>query len=235
MIQVVSNRLQNIHRFFLSQLLYPLALSSALAAGLLTARIYYSHRWTFIFLLWNLFLAWIPYLCSLWITSLHQRNPHRWWYLFIPGFFWLIFLPNAPYMVTDLLHLNERQPVPFWYDIGMLATFAWTGCFLAFASIRAMQDVVGDFLGRWVSWLFAFSMMGLSGVGIYLGRFMNWNSWDVILHPQIVLANLASDFAHPIRNPQPFGVAALFAALLLVFYLTFASIEARQATPVERK
>ncbi len=223
MIRLVWNRLQNTHRFFLSQLLYPLALSSALAVSLFAARAFYSHRLTFVFLVWNLFLAWVPYLFSLWIAAQYQRDPRRGWTLLIPSFIWLIFLPNAPYLVTDLLHLDERLPVPLWFDIGMLATFAWSGCFLAIASIRAMEEIVRDFFGRWVAWLFVFSTMGLSGLGIYLGRFLNWNSWDLILRPQTVLASTISNFAHPIRNPQPFGVAGVFAAFLLVAYLTFAS------------
>jgi uncharacterized membrane protein len=225
MFQMIWQRLQSIHRFFLSQLFYPLALSSALAVSLFIARAYYSHRLTFVFLTWNLFLAWIPYLCSLWITSLHQRASRRWWHLVLPSFVWLIFLPNAPYLVTDLLHLDERLPVPFWYDIGMLASFAWTGCFLAIASIRAMQNVVQDFSGRWLSWLFVLPIIGLSGVGIYLGRFMNWNSWDLLLRPQIVLMTTLGNFAHPIRNPQPFAVTALFAAFLLVAYFMFTSVQ----------
>jgi uncharacterized membrane protein len=234
MIQAIARRLQNTHQFFRCQLLYPLLLSSALAVCLLGARIWYTHRVTFFFLSWNLFLAWIPYLCSLWITSLHQRAPLRWWLLILPGIPWLLFLPNAPYIVTDFLHLQERPLVPFWFDIGLLATFAWTGCFLAFASIRAMQDVVQDFLGRWASWFFVLSTMALSGVGIYLGRFMNWNSWDLILRPRAVLSNLVDLFAHPLRNPQPFGVTMLFAAVLLVFYLTLASIETRQPASSEK-
>jgi len=225
MIQRTWNRLRRLHRFFLSQLFYPLVLSTALAVALFAARAYYSHRLTFVFLIWNLFLAWIPYLCSLWITSLHQRAPQRWWHLVLPSFVWLIFLPNAPYLITDLLHLNERPPVPFWFDIGFLATFAWTGCFLAIASLRAMQNVVQDLSGRWLSWLFVLPIIGLSGVGIYLGRFMNWNSWDLILRPQAVLVETIGNFAHPIRNPQPFGVTALFAAFLLVAYLMFASVQ----------
>lgn len=225
MFHLIWRRLQSIHRFFQSQLFYPLVLSTGLAVALFAARAYYSHRLTFVFLLWNLFLAWIPYLCSLWIASLHQRSPQRWWNLVLPSFVWLIFLPNAPYLITDLLHLDERLPVPFWYDIGLLATFAWTGCFLAITSIRAMQNVVQDFAGRGLSWLFVLPIIGLSGVGIYLGRFMNWNSWDLILRPQAVLVETIGNFAHPIRNPQPFGVTALFAAFLLVAYFMFASVQ----------
>ncbi len=224
--------LRRTHHFFLDHLIYPIILSSGLAVTLFVERVYLSRNVTFVFLLWNLLLAWIPFLCSLGVSSLNQRYPRRWWYLLIPGMLWLIFLPNAPYIVTDLWHLDERLPVPFWYDVGLLATFAWTGCFLAIASLNTMQRVVNQYLGLWVGWLFALFAIGLSGLGIYLGRFMNWNSWDMILRPQIVLADTLPRLVHPLRDPQLFGVTSMFSALLLVCYLTFASIEYRHAERV---
>ncbi len=224
---ILNKTLRHAHHLFLDHLAYPLILSSTLAIVLFAGRVYLSRNVTFVFLLWNLFLAWIPYLCSIGVSSLNQRYPRQWWYLLVPGLLWLIFLPNAPYMVTDLWHLDERLPVPFWYDLGLLATFAWTGCFLALASLNTMQRVVRQFLGPWLGWLFALSAIWLSGVGIYLGRFLNLNSWDLLVRPQIVLADILPRLV-PIRDRQLFGVTAMFAAFLLVCYLTFASIEYRQ-------
>ncbi len=146
----------------------------------------------------------------------------------MPAALWLIFLPNAPYIITDLWHLDERRPVPMWYDIGMLASFAWTGLFLAVASLNAMQNVIKDYFGRIVGWLFAFGAIGLSGLGIYLGRFLNWNSWDLIFQPHDVLGDIVARFAHPIKYSQAYGVTLLFAAFFLVCYLTFISIEHRK-------
>jgi uncharacterized membrane protein len=216
------------HRFCVNHLLYPLVLSSLLAGVLFAGRVYLSHNSAFRFLVWNLFLAWIPYLFALSVTLLHQRLPRRWWLLLIPGALWLLFLPNAPYIVTDLWHLDDRKPVPVWYDIGMLATFAWTGLFLAVASLNAMQRVVRDYCGRVVSWLFVFGAIGASGLGIYLGRFLYWNSWDLIFQPHGVLMDVAVRLVHPIRYSQTYGVALLFAAFFLVCYVTFASVEQRR-------
>ncbi len=231
---ILLQTLRRTHRFFLNHLIYPLVLSSALAVTLYAGRVYLSRNLTFLFLFWNLFLAWVPFVCSLWVSSINQRFPRRWWYLLIPSILWLIFLPNAPYIITDLWHLDERPPVPFWYDLGFLATSAWTGCFLALASLSTMQRVVSNFLGRWIGWLFVLFAIGLSGLGIYLGRFMNWNSWDLFLRPQIVLADTLPRLVHPIQNPQMFGVTAMFAAFLFVCYITFASIEYRQVEQTNR-
>ena len=222
------NNILKLHRFFLDQLVYPLVLSTLFAGAIFAGRVYLSQRLTFNFLVWNLFLAWVPYLCSLAATCLHLRQPKSWWLILLPGFVWLIFLPNAPYLVTDILHLDERAPVPLWYDIAMLATFAWTGVFLGMASLSQMQSIVRRFLGGALSWLFALGTIGLSGLGIYLGRFLQWNSWDLFTQPQSVLLDLVVRIAHPIQYRQAFGVTLLFAAFMLVCYVTFVSIEHRK-------
>ncbi len=222
--------LRSAHTTLVDQLAYPLLLSSLLAAAIFVGRVYLSQRMTFYFLMWNLFLAWVPYLCSVAVALTHRALPGKGWLLLLPGLAWLIFLPNAPYIVTDLWHLDERPPVPTWYDIGMLASFSWTGCFLGIVSLNTMQNVVREFFGRWLSWLFVLGSIGLSGVGIYLGRFRQWNSWDLILQPQDVITDIAERFAHPLRNPQVFGVTFLFAAFLLVCYLTFVAVEHRPPT-----
>ena len=98
---------------FLARLgVYPVLPATLLAVSLFAGRVYLSGRLTYIFLVWNLFLAWIPYLFSLWAVSLYQSHPGRWWYLLIPGALWLLFFPNAPYILTDFFHLKTRLPIP---------------------------------------------------------------------------------------------------------------------------
>lgn len=227
------DRLGSLHRFCINQLIYPLVLSSLLSTALFYGRVNYYHAPQFSFLLWNLFLAWIPYGCSLLITVMHRRDPRRWWLLLVPAMVWLLFLPNAPYLITDLLHLDDRPPVPQWYDIGMFVSFAWTGCFLGMVSLNQMQVIVRRLFGSPVSWVFVAGAVGLSGLGIYLGRFLQWNSWDLFVHPVALTTNVFHQFAHPLRYPQPLGVTLVFAAFLFVCYVTFVSVEHRQSERVE--
>jgi uncharacterized membrane protein len=228
----LPRRLKSAHRIAASHTLTPLLLSSLLAATLLAGRFYLSRSITFGFLAWNLVLAWVPYLASLWASHNHHRYPGRWWRLLLPGALWLAFFPNAPYIMTDFWHLRERLPIPMWYDLGMLAAFAWTGLFLAVHSLRTMHGLVSDTLGRALGWLFVLAVAGLGGLGIYLGRFLRWNSWDLVLNPRSVLADVALRLANPLQHPRTFGVTLLFAALLLVSYLT---LTAREPAPYEEK
>jgi uncharacterized membrane protein len=216
------------HRFALRQGIYPVVLSTLLAWTLLAGRFYLSRHWTYAFLVWNLFLAWVPYLTSLSASLLYQRDPRRWWYLLLPSLLWLVFFPNAPYILTDLLHLQYRPPVPMWYDLGLLLIFAWTGLFLAVFSLRTMQMLVRTVVSSVISWLFVISVISLSGLGVYVGRFLRWNSWDLLFHPEAVLSDLLMRFTNPLQYAGTFGVSIMFALFLLVCYLTITTGSLRQ-------
>jgi uncharacterized membrane protein len=216
--------IRRIHRFFASQSLYPIILSTILAIGFFAGRVLYGQSWNYSNLVWNLFLAWIPYAFSILAILLHLAFPKHWWMLLGPGVIWLIFFPNAPYIVTDFLHLDHRPPIPLWYDIGLLATFAWTGCFLAIASLRTMQYLVRKFLGPVVSWLFAGGALALCGLGIYLGRFGRWNSWDLFFQPNEILIDILIRLANPFNNLRFFVFTIMFTTFLTVLYLMFVSI-----------
>jgi uncharacterized membrane protein len=215
--------LLKIHRFLASQSFYALVLSSLLASGLLAARMIFFKSWNYNMLAWNLFLAWVPYWFSFLTLFLQRLAPKRWWLLPLPGLLWLIFFPNAPYLVTDFLHLYDRPPIPIWYDIGMLATFAWTGCFLAIASLRTMQYLVKNYLGRIVSWVFVGGTLVMGGLGIYLGRYGRWNSWDLFSQPSEVARDILLRLINPFNNLRFFGFSLLFTAFLMVCYLMFVS------------
>ena len=224
MIRSLLDDLFSIHRFLARQLLYPILLSTLLALILFAGRVLQSNALTYKNLVWNLYLAWMPYVFSLFVAFLNFIRPRSWGLLLLPGALWLIFFPNAPYIVTDFLHLADRPYVPLWYDIIMLATFAWTGCFLAIASLRTMQIMVKNYLGWGFSWFFAGIALYLGGLGIYLGRFSRWNSWDLVLHPKGVFSDIALRLVNPLSNLRFFGFTLLFTAFLLVCYLTFISV-----------
>lgn len=223
--------LGGLNRFFLRQSLYPILLSSALALSLYVGRVLLSdNHWVYANLVWNLFLAWVPYLCSIWADGTHRLFSRRWGLLIIPGGLWLIFFPNAAYIVTDFLHLEEYWNIPLWYDLLLLASFAWTGIFLSIASLRTMQFLIMNYLGRLASWFFVGVALGLSGLGIYLGRFERWNSWDLLFNPKAILKDIAVWLVNPFDNLRFFGFTILFTSFLLVCYLTFVSVRRMDET-----
>ncbi len=226
--QTTTHPIIGLHRFLSRQLLYPLVLSSVIAVVLWAARAYFSHSFMYGFIPWNLFLAWIPYTMSFVMAILDTRWPGRWWLLPVPFLFWLIFFPNAPYTITDMLHLEEQAGAPLWYDIGLFAIYAWSGCFLAVVSLNTVHRIIERYVGKVGSWMFVASVLLLSGLGIYLGRFLYLNSWDLLLHPRFVLGDIAHRILHPIQYTRVYGVTLLFAAFLLVCYLTFISVENRE-------
>jgi uncharacterized membrane protein len=112
--------------------------------------------------------------------------------------------------------------------MGLIAIFAWTGLFLAVFSLRAMQRLVESVAGSLISWLFVTGVIGLSGLGIYIGRFLGWNSWDLFLQPQDVLVDIATRLINPLQYPATFGVSFIFAMFLLICYLTLTADPLRQ-------
>ncbi|MGC9399488.1 MAG: DUF1361 domain-containing protein [Anaerolineae bacterium] len=214
---------------------YPMLLATGLSTLLFAGRVYLSRTWVFAFLLWNLFLAWVPYLGSLLAVWLHHRIPRHWGLLLLPGLVTVAFFPNAPYIVTDFLHLVERPPVPLWYDIGLLTSFALTGLYLATYALRILQTVVTAWVGRVLGWGFVVVVVALSGMGIYVGRFLRWNSWDLLTRPRAVFYDLAIRLRYPWRYPGTYGVTLLFAGLLLVFYLAVTLRPEGEPVPVERR
>ena len=215
-------RLRYTHNFAIEQGLYPIILSTLLVLALFLSRAYLSREWIYRFLPWNLFLAWIPYLAGLAAAYLHRRRPRCWQALLIPALLWLAFFPNAPYLVTDLVHLDWYHPIPIWYDIVLLSAAAWTGLFLAVFSLRNMQQIVQSYAGSLFSWGFVGLILGLTGVGVYLGRFLRWNSWDLLVSPSHILADIADVILPP--NLRAIAFILQVAAFMLICYLTLTTV-----------
>lgn len=214
---------RRLHRFLDARSFYPLVLATLLAVAIYAVRVLISHHYAYNLLVWNLFLAWLPYGFSLVTAGLYHKQVKNRWMMAAPGLAWLAFFPNAPYLVTDFYHLEYRPPVPMWFDIGLITTYAFTGFFLASASLRTMQSLVKVYLGGKLSWLFAFMTIGLGGLGVYLGRFVRVNSWDLLIHPFQIVRGLGAPVFDPLDNLRFFGFTLMFTAILLVFYLMFVS------------
>lgn len=170
---------------------------------------------TFLFLVWNLFLAWIPYLLSL--TLPHLKNK---WTTIPVLFVWLVFFPNAPYIVTDLLHVGYRPPVPVWYDTVLLFSFAWTGLLLGFLSLLDVQYFLKKKIGKSKAEILTWSAIALCAFGVYLGRYQRWNTWDILTNPFQLFEQTVAVLFHPMAYIGTLGLAVVMAGLMGVGYMT---------------
>jgi uncharacterized membrane protein len=160
-------------------------------------------------LIWNLVLAWIPFLLAVAVYDGWRRRRGG-GALVALGALWLLFFPNAPYIVTDFVHLERTADAPYWYDAVTVSAFAWTGVLLGFGSLFLMQTVVRQWRGVVSGWIFAAIALALGSLGIYLGRFLRLNSWDAIEHPS-VLPRIAHAVARdPFAYQEAIGVTVLF-------------------------
>ena len=133
--------------------------------------------------------------------------------------FWLLFLPNAFYILTDLVHLRGNGSLLYWYDLVLLLSAAFTGLLLGYASLRDVQNIVVARRGPLVGWVMALGALLLSGFGIYLGRILRFNSWDVAAAPIGVAEATLVRLFDPVGHPEAWGMTLLFGGLLVVLYL----------------
>jgi len=195
-----------------------LLLATAFCVALVAARGVYV-GWTFGFLVWNLLLAWVPFVLA---YAVYDRAKDR----LAPGTMllsalWLLFFPNAPYIVTDLLHLQDNSFAGHWFDVLIFSACAWTGLLLGLTSLYLMQSVVRRHAGATVSWIAVLAAMTFASFGIYLGRFVRWNSWDLFSQPGALLHNAWGILADP--TPKTVGYTAVFTGFLTCTYLVLVS------------
>ena len=210
-----------------SHLKYKLLLGSLLIAAsvisFLLAKLHtlISGSDTYSFLIFNLALAWIPLAAAL--AAYAARRNRITFYLAMPfcTLIWLVFFPNAPYLLTDFQHLATTNPnSPLWFDVILLIWFAWTGLLLGISSLYLMQEIVTKTFNPTIGWLFAIVVTILSSIGVYLGRFLRWNSWDILQDPLPIAKDVVGIVRHPISNLGTYGFTILFTLLFLFIYLT---------------
>jgi uncharacterized membrane protein len=190
-----------------------LVVASCMCIAILAARMLWTHSMSYRFLVWNLFLAWVPLVFAL----LAERT--RGLTAVAAGAAWLLFFPNAPYLLTDLVHLYNRNSWLFWVDLIMFLSFALTGLLLGYLSLYTIHKRLAGRLGNVIAWACSLGMLALCSFGIYLGRFERWNSWDVFLDPASLLGDVWQVIRHPLGNWEVYAVSGLLTAFLVVMYV----------------
>jgi uncharacterized membrane protein len=174
-------------------------------------------EFSFVFLLWNLFLALVPYGVSAYMVR--QTKMKLFKLLGLSGL-WLLFLPNAPYMLTDLFHLHKRAYLPVWFDLVLILSFAVTGLYLFYISVYQMTGFIKARLPQLYKPLFLVLLFLMVSYGVYIGRFLRVNSWDVI-HPFGLAKTCLVPLFHFHSLKDVCSFTFIFSVFLAFLYLVF--------------
>lgn len=167
------------------------------------------------FLAWNLFLAAVPLLWSQMLAT--TNRVHHFWIL---AALWLLFFPNAPYVLTDFIHLHRKShaAIPVWYDVGMLVNFGVLALFFGLVSLRQVHLALEKRTSQLTAAAIISGCTLLAGFGIYVGRFLRWNSWDIVTRPLALMIDIADRFAHPFSHPRTWGFTIMYGGTILLLY-----------------
>lgn len=210
----IISQLKASNRFNITILL---AIMSIFCFGLSLTRYFVTGTRVYLFLNWNLFLAFIPWFIS--TLAMVYRLNQKW---IIAGlvFSWLLFFPNSPYILTDLIHLRVEESAPIWFDIILILSFAWAGLFYGFISLMDIEEMLGSYLKKSIILFVSIGFLFLAGFGIYLGRFLRWNSWDLFSKPSVLFLDIFDRIANPFAHPRTWGFTLLIGVLLNLMYFS---------------
>ena len=183
---------------------------------------------TFSFLNWNLFLAAVPWLVSMIAASrvIAEKSKILTVVLF---FIWFLTFPNAPYIITDLYYLNDHPSKMFWYDLIMILLFAWTGLLFGFFSLARIEGLLIRKLTKTKSVIVIVVILFAGAFGIYLGRDLRWNSWDIFLEPREFFLDVLDRFIKPFGHGRTWGFTFLMGSFLNIIYWSFRLIQKKES------
>jgi len=199
---------------------------SIICFGLSIFRFMYTDTKVFLFLNWNLFLAFIPWV----LTSIAIIKPNiqkSRFTIFILLGAWLLFFPNAPYILTDLFHLRLKSSMPIWFDLVLILSFAWTGLLFGFLSLWDIELIMNKTINRtWVT-IISIGLLFLGSFGIYIGRYLRWNSWEIITQPVKLIYDIGDRIINPFEHPRTWGLTLFMGLFLNMIYWSLRLIRKR--------
>jgi uncharacterized membrane protein len=197
-----------------------LAALSLVVLAMVAVRVVATESGNYVNLVWNLVLAWIPLGVALLVYDAAARGARK-LPLLLGGAIWLLFFPNAPYLLTDFKYLERIGGAPLWYDAVLVSIAAGVGLVLGFISLYLMHDVATRMVGGPAAWLGVAAVLALSSFGVYLGRVHRWNSWDLFVAPGPLLGEIFGGLTDPFSYTRAIAAMVLFTGFLAAIYLVF--------------
>ena len=207
--------------------LFLLAVALTACLGLLGLRFLFTGKIDHLFLVWNLFLGLIPLVIAITTLWVERQN----WpvigttLLVVFSLVWLVFFPNSSYIFTDFIHLIQRglagdpnarglERMLVWFDVINRSLFAFVGHFMGLASLYVMHSLWKKEFGRWAGWLMVGVSCAAAGYGVFIGRFVRWNTWNLFTHPEESWRDLVKN----LMAPDALLFSSGFAVFLAVSY-----------------
>jgi uncharacterized membrane protein len=200
-----------------------LLLSICFSTLLLAVRMMATESIYYVFLEWNLFLALIPYLISHFLFGRIYSGINN-VLLAASSFVWLLFIPNTFYILTDLFHLGETGAAPLWFDLLLILSFAWNGMMLGILSIRQMEKIFHHKFRTGNELLFLYPVMWLNALGVFIGRYLRFNSWDIITSPFRLAVDILDLLIHPFAHKNAFAMVITYSIFMTLIYLTIKKV-----------
>jgi len=214
---------------FLKQnnLYFNLSLSICFALLLLYFRLKLTHSYFYFFLVWNLFLAGIPFFITQ-VMKYYEGWKNSRLQKIVLFSTWLLFLPNSPYIITDLIHLHDENSILIWFDLLLVFVFALNGLLLGLLSLMDMYGFIAKSASKRIALTAIFTICLLSGYGIYLGRFLRFNSWDILTEPIFLFEQVGSS----LTQPKVWAITFAFGGLLWVLFSVTRSLSEYRNLPI---
>lgn len=206
-----------------------LLIISVLAMFFLDLRIRHTESLMYSFFHWNLILAWIPLLLLFLMRYFLNKSGMHKYIGWIIAIVWLLFFPNTFYLLTDYIHLSgidfivwEGQHLVFnrdlqvWFDLTLFHVFIALGVILGCLNMYIVHHDVSSQFGQAAGWLVIHGIVILGSFGIYLGRFIRLNSWDVFTNPVPVVTEISNTM-----TLHSLGFIAFYSFVLWSLYMIF--------------
>lgn len=201
-----------------TQYILALGISTLVSIGLFAYGAWRNSSLVYGYLVWNLFLAWLPLLFAMRLVSLLRRKLWSSWEGLATSVIWLLFLPNSFYMISDFVHLQNVQRIDALYDSLMFTSFIYTGVALGFSSLYLVHLQLRRRLSAGAAAFWAAVTLLLCSIAMYVGRDLRWNSWDVLTNPGGLLFDISDRLQHPSAYPRMILVILAFFVLLASMY-----------------
>lgn len=200
--------------------LLSLAYLTFVSVGLFVMGAVSNHSWELWYLMWNVFLAWIPLGLAIWLVKMLRRKPWSSFQGMLLSLLWIGFLPNSFYMVSDYLHLQDYARVDVVFDTVTFTSFVLTGLFLGYSSLYLIHlELAKRLRSQLNTWLAISFVLLVCSFAIYLGRDLRLNTWDLLVSPAAILFDVSDIVLNPTYHAHAFTTTITFFVFLLSVYI----------------